>query len=52
LHARPLLGEQELAALEILARPRQQDRRLDREDVRPVQILVEGVPAARLVAQD
>src|SRR5687767_5895710 len=45
LHARSLLSQQEFAALEILARPRKQDRRLDREDVRSVQILVKRIPA-------
>src|SRR5688572_5281210 len=51
LHARPLLGEQELAALEILAGPGQQDRGLEREAFGAVEILVEAVVVARPVAK-
>ena len=41
----------ELAAGEILARPRQQDRDLERKDMLAVDILVERVPVARFVTQ-
>ena len=51
LHARPLLGQHELAAVEIRARLRQQDRDLQREDMLAVEILVQAVVVARAIAQ-
>src|SRR6185312_304723 len=38
LHARPLLGQHELAAGEVLAGPGQQDRHLQREDMLAIQV--------------
>lgn len=52
LHARPLLDEQVFATGEIDARTAQGDRELEREVHRPVEILMQGVPAADLVADD
>src|SRR6185295_10235371 len=43
LHARPLFGEHELAAREVPARFRQQDRHLQRERQLAIEILVQAV---------
>ena len=51
LHARALLGQHELAAGEILARRRQQHRRLQRKDVLAIEILMQAVVVARPVLQ-
>jgi hypothetical protein len=51
LHARPLLDQQELAALEVAAGLAQQDRGLDREDEVAVEVAVQAVVVARPVAQ-
>src|SRR5689334_16274410 len=51
LHARPLLGEHELAAVEILSRRRQQDRELQRKDVVAIEILVQAIVVAGAVLQ-
>ena len=47
----PLLDEQELAALVVAAGPAQEDGELQRERHRAVEVLVQRVVAARLVAQ-
>ena len=47
LHARPLLGQDELAAGEVLAGLGKQDRHLDREHEVAVEVLVEAVEVAR-----
>src|SRR4030095_13598718 len=52
LLARPLLHEQELAAFEVDARPREQDRDLERKGDSAIQVLVQVVEAARLVVQE
>lgn len=52
LHARALFGQDELAAREVVARLRQQDRHLDRERVLAVEILVQAVIVVSLVLQD
>src|SRR5262245_39529772 len=46
LHARPLLGQDELAAGEVLAGLGQEDRDLDRKGEIAVEILVEAVEVA------
>ena len=46
LHARPLLGENERAAGEILHRIRQQERNLQREYERAINVLMEAVVVA------
>jgi hypothetical protein len=51
LHARSLLRQHELAAAEILARPRQQDRDLERKRQFPIQVLVEAVVVTRAILQ-
>ena len=51
LHARPLLGQHELAAGEVASRIGQQDRELQREDVLAVKILVQAVVIAFAVLQ-
>src|SRR5215470_18683936 len=51
LHARPLLREDEFAAQEILARPRQQERNLQREDVLAVDVLMQAVVVAGSVLE-
>src|SRR5262245_56775562 len=51
LHARALLGEQELAARVLLALARQHDRDLEREGERAVDVLVEAVVVAGLVVE-
>src|ERR1700760_166464 len=43
LHARPLFGEDELAAREIRAGFREQERDLEREDVLAVDVLMQAV---------
>ena len=49
LHARTLFGQHELAAGEVAARLRQQNRDLDREDVLAVEILVQAVVVVLMV---
>ena len=51
LHARPLLDQHELAAFEVPRRVAQQDRGLQREDQLAVEIAMQAVVVARLVAQ-
>ena len=51
LHARSLLGEDELAAVEIPSRLGQERRDLQREDVLSVQILMQAVVIVRSVLQ-
>ena len=51
LHARPLLDQHELAAVEILFRPAQQHCRLQWEDHLAVEIAVEAVVVAGAVLQ-
>ncbi|ABA53703.1 hypothetical protein BURPS1710b_A0614 [Burkholderia pseudomallei 1710b] len=51
LHARPLLGDHEFAAREIGARLREQNRRLQREYVLAIQILMQAVVVAFAIAQ-
>lgn len=51
LHARALLGQHELAAGEVLARPAQQHRELQRKLQVAVQVLVQAVVVAFVVAQ-
>src|SRR5580704_7418065 len=51
LHARPLLGQHELAAGEVLAGLRQQDRDLQRECEIAIQVLVQAVEVAGHVLQ-
>src|SRR3989344_7462000 len=43
LHARPLLGQHELTAGEILPRRRQKNRHLEREDMLAIHILMQAV---------
>jgi hypothetical protein len=52
LHTRPLLGEDELTAREISLRFRQQDCYLYREDVLPVNILVQAVEVTFAVLKE
>jgi hypothetical protein len=52
LHARPLLGEDELTAGEVLLRRREQDCHLNRKDVLSVQILMETVEVAGAVLEE
>ena len=52
LHARPLLGQHELAAGELLAGLRQQARNLKRKDMLAIQILVQAVVVVRTVAEE
>ena len=52
LHTRPLLGEDELTAREISLRFRQQDCYLYREDVLPVNILVQAVEVTFAVLEE
>ena len=52
LHTRPLLGEDELTAREISLRFRQQDCYLYREDVLPVNILVQAVEVTFFVLEE
>src|SRR5687767_5716646 len=49
LRTRPLLDEQELAAVVLLAPPRQETGHLQRERDRAVEVLVQAVVAARFV---
>src|SRR6266704_3682449 len=49
--ARALHGEQEFAAGEILARPREQERELQREGELAVEILVQAVEVAEPIFQ-
>ena len=51
LHARTLLDDHELAAGEIGPGRREQDRNLDREDGRAIEILVQAVVVADVVLQ-
>ena len=51
LHAWALFGQDEFAAGEILARPRQQDRDLQRKDVLAIQVLVQAIIIAGAIAQ-
>src|ERR1051325_10700199 len=48
----PLLGQQEFAALEILARPREQDRDLQRKGFRAVEVLMEAIVSAGAIAKE
>src|SRR6266404_8621858 len=52
LHARPLFGQDELAALEIAARLVQQDRHLEREGDIAVEILMQAIVPAGPITQD
>ena len=52
LHSRPLLGEDELTAREIPLRFRQQDCYLYRENVLPVNILVQAVEVTFAVLKE
>ena len=51
LHARPLLGAHELAASEILARLREEDRNLDWECEIAVEVLVQAIEVTRNILQ-
>jgi hypothetical protein len=51
LHAGPLLGEDEFAAREIHAGPREQERDLEREDVFAVEVLMQAVVIAGAVPE-
>src|ERR1700730_17398927 len=51
LHPRALLGQDELAAGEIISRLGEKDRHLDRECEVPVEILMKAVEVARDVLQ-
>src|ERR1019366_7901465 len=51
LRARPLLGQEKLATVEIRAAPAEHERNLDREEDLAVQILMHAVVAAGVVAQ-
>ena len=51
LHAWPLLGHHELAAVEVAARCRQQQHHLQRKHLIAVQVLVQAVEVARAVLQ-
>src|SRR5207244_1334684 len=51
LHARPLLGDDELTSREILPRLREQDRHLQREDTLSVEVLVQAVVVTRAVRE-
>jgi hypothetical protein len=51
LHARALFGQDELAAVEVLAGFGQQHRDLQREDVLAIEILMQAVEVARPVPQ-
>src|SRR5437764_1607560 len=51
LHARPLLDQHELAAVELPRRVAQQDGGLQREDQLAVKVAVQAVVVARAVAQ-
>ncbi len=52
LHARPLLGQHEFAAGEILARLGEQDRDLQRKEMLAVHVLMQAIVVARTVAQE
>src|SRR5215472_10329962 len=49
LHARPLLDQHELAAFEIAARLRQENRDLQRKDVLAIEVLMQAIVVADLV---
>src|SRR5205823_7852328 len=49
LHARPLLGDDELTSREVLPRLREQDRHLQRKDTLSVEILVQAVVVTRAI---
>ena len=51
LHARPLLRENEFASGEILARPRQQERDLQRKDEIAVEVLMQAIEIAKVTTQ-
>ena len=51
LHARPLFGQDELAAGEVLAGLREEDRDLDRECEIAIEVLVEAVEVTRDILQ-
>ena len=51
LHGRPLLGEHKLAASEILARLREEDRNLDWECEITVEVLVQAIEVTRNILQ-
>ena len=51
LHARPLLGQHELAACEVAARLGQQDRDLERKQMLAVDVLMQAIVVARAIAQ-
>src|SRR6476659_2022982 len=51
LHARALLGHHELAAFEVAARLREQQHKLKRKGVLPVNILMQAVVVAGAVLQ-
>jgi hypothetical protein len=52
LHARPLLGQDKLAALEITARGRKQNSKLEREGVCAIKILMEAVMIAGTILEE
>jgi hypothetical protein len=51
LHPRPLLGQPELAAREVLLRLRQQNRHLERKDMFAIEVLVQRVEVPLAVLQ-
>src|ERR1700722_704116 len=51
LHARPLLGQYELAAGEVMARLGEQDRELQRKEMLAVHVLMQAIVVAGAVAQ-
>ena len=51
LHARPLFGQDEFAAVEIFARRGEQHRHLEREDMRAIKVLVEAVIIASAILE-
>src|SRR5579864_389214 len=51
LHARPLLGQHELAALEVAPRLGQQERDLQRKDVLAIEVLMQAIVVAFLILQ-
>jgi hypothetical protein len=51
LHARPLLGQYELAAGEVASGLGEQDRDLERKDMRSVNVLVQAIVIAGAIAQ-
>ena len=51
LHPRPLLSQHKFAAGEIAARLRQQDRHLQRKHMLAIEVLMQAIVVAGLVAQ-